>query len=80
MSKKKTFISVSVTEKFTLEQLAEMLAYNIRNEDMPRFIAMLDKNMQDWGVTEELISHYKHLDILRKEHDPEELKPKEIKF
>lgn len=51
-------IEVEAREVLTLSQFAEKVANIVSNQDIPTFIAMLEKLYEDWDVTEELINHF----------------------
>ena len=79
---KKVFIQTTATEKITLEGLAERISHIVEHDDIPFFIAILDKMYESWEVTEKLIKHFKGLEIVYNEgfenDEKEDLSPKSL--
>ena len=58
------------SEEFTVEELAMMISDKLSHDDCAKFVAFFDLHCENWGVTVELIRHFKHLkNIAKKELD-----------
>lgn len=74
-------VRFGVTTEMTIESLSHLVISVVRDDDMPKFIALLDADCENWDVTEKLIKHYKHLEqiYIKEEIDVDEkLEPKNI--
>lgn len=74
-------VSLPVRVNLTLDQLSHLITSSVDIDDMPKFIAMLDSDCENWDITEKLIKHYKHLEevYIKEEIDTDEkLEPKNI--
>lgn len=69
-------------EEFTLEEFAERVSQMVEHDDISVFIAMLEKMYESWEVTEDLIRHFKSLEIIYnkefEEDEKEDLTPKSL--
>jgi hypothetical protein len=78
--KKKVY--VETVQQFTLEQLAGKISEIVDHDDVATFIALLEKSYESWEVTEDLIRHFKGLEIIYnsefKEDEREVLTPKSL--
>lgn len=77
MKKKKVNINkkvvISTEQEISLDDLAHYISTTIEPEDVPIFIALLDKSYEDWDVTETLVNHYSAMkEIMIKELDGED--------
>ena len=68
-----TLFDMRVDTQFTMEEMAEKLMDSLLNYDnVVRFIAILDRECQDWGVTEKLINHFDALKEIYAKEIPED--------
>lgn len=77
----KETVNITISESFTLEELADLISSNTYQDEIPKLIALIDSKASSWDVTKKLIKHFKQLEILYAEETrneleiPEELKP-----
>lgn len=77
-------VTITTQETITVDDLCYIVADILPIEAIPYFVAKLDLLSQDWSVTEELISHYLHMNNVHKKEmvstgEEQARKPKEIK-
>lgn len=81
-SKSKNKVVIETAEIVTLEDLAARISHVVEHDDAAHFIALLESNYQSWEVTEQLIRHFKALEVMyNKEIDKDEredLSPKSL--
>lgn len=74
-------VFVQTFEKITLEELVQKISGIVEHDDVPTFIALLEKSYQSWEVTEICINHFDAVKEIYKSEVPEderELKPKNL--
>lgn len=75
-------LTVNLAVDVDLLTLAQSIISSLSFPDVERFIVLLDKECQDWGVTDNLIRHFKALEQKSieeiEESEEHDLSPKEI--
>lgn len=71
-------VRFGVTTEMTIESLSHLVISIVRDDDMPKFIALLDSDCQNWDVTEKLIQHFKYMEDVYNEEVDTKLEPKNI--
>lgn len=79
---KKRPVYLQTTEKYTLYELAGKISEVVDHDDIAFFIATLEVFYESWEVTEDLIRHFKHLEVkynqCLEEDDRDDLSPKSL--
>lgn len=66
------FVQLQTTEELTLEELADRIGAMVDHDDAATFIAILEKTYESWEITEKLIKHFKHMEIVYNNEFPED--------
>ena len=59
-------IRLETTEFLTLEELVDKVSNTLPEDDIPKFIALLEESKEDWELTINLIRHFKALEEIAK--------------
>lgn len=75
-------VHIQTVEETTLLDLADKISDIVDHDDIAYFIALLDKMYESWEVSEQLIKHFKSVELIYNSaleaEEKEDLSPKSL--